>query len=374
MSVVTRATLSAGFGLKSAWHSRRTMFLALILSIVAIPIAHAQTSPVDIIANNGFEDSNASLGFDAISSSDGSVERTTVNPISGNGSLKITVNSYGRVIHWYMYGYGSGPNASSVTLAAKLRVDSTTIPGRQLTACAIAYFMDSSEPSSYCRNFPVDAENVVDVRLALDTNDRQLNYIFPQFALNDTGTIEATVDDVHYLVEEAQLPEVPEGFERVERITNNGFENPEAALGFAPFSSFDGSVAHTTGSPVIGDGSLKITVNSYGRVSTWLPYGYGSGPFARSVTLSAKLRVDSSTLAGRELTACTIAYFFDSQEPSSVCQSYPVDAGNTVNVYLSLDTEDRQLQYIFPQFSLNDSGTIEATVDSVHVYVVQPAP
>jgi hypothetical protein len=357
-------------------HPRTTLLLALIFSIVVLPvtIAHAQTSPVDIITNNGFEDPYAPLGFDAISSSDGSVEQTTVNPITGTGSLKVTVNSYGRVIHWYAYGYGSGPNASSVTLTAKLRVDSSTIPGRELTACAIAYFMDSQEPSSYCRNFPVDDQNVVDVRLALDTNDRQLNYIFPQFALNDTGTILATVDDVHFHVEDAQLPEVPEGFELVERITNNGFEDPQDALAFEPFSSSDGSVAHTATNPIIGDGSLQITVNSYGRVSAWLPYGYGSGPFARSVTLSAKLRVDSSTLSGRELTACTIGYFFDSQEPSSICQSYPVDAGNVVNVHLTLDTEDRQLQYIFPQFSLNDSGTIVATVDSVHFYVVQPAP
>ncbi|HEX7809085.1 MAG TPA: hypothetical protein VF608_10175, partial [Thermoanaerobaculia bacterium] len=200
------------------------LIFGLVIAVLAIPAAYAQ--PVDIIPNNTFEDPYAALGFSAISSGDGAVEQTTVNPISGTGSLKVTVNSYGRVIHYYAYGYGSGPNASSVTLVAKLRVDSSTISGRELTACAVAYFLDSQVPSSYCRNFPVDDENVVDVRLALDTNDRQLNYIFPQFALNDTGTIVATVDDVHYLVEEAQLPEVPSGFERVEMITNNGFENP----------------------------------------------------------------------------------------------------------------------------------------------------
>ena len=354
---------------------RSTLFLVLILAMAAlpIPVAHAQTSPVDIITNNDFEDPYEALGFAAISTNDGSVEQTTVDPITGIGSLKITVNSYGRVIHYYAYGYGSGPNASSVTLTAKLRVDSTTIPGRELTACAVAYFMDSQDPSSYCRNFPVD-DDVVDIRLALDTNDRQLNYIFPQFKLDDTGTIEATVDDVHYLVEEAQLPEVPQGFERVELITNNGFENSEDPLAFEPFSEYDGSVAHTTENPIIGDGSLKITVNSYGRVAAWLPYGYGAGPFARSLTLSAKLRVDSSTLSGRELQVCTIAYFFDSQDPSSICDDFPVDDENVVNVYLSLDTEDRQLQYVFPQFKLDDTGTIEATVDSVHFYVVQPEP
>ena len=359
--------------IKSPWYPLRTVFLALSLGLVTLaPLAQAQPSTVDVITNNDFEDPYEALGFAAVSSYDGSVEQTTVNPITGTGSLKITVNSYGRVTHFYMYGYGSGPNASSVTLTAKLRVDTTTIPGRQLTACAIAYFMDSQEPWAYCRNFPVDDDNVVDVRLGLDTNDRQLNYIFPQFALNDTGTIEATVDDVHYIVEEAQLPEVPQGFERVERITNNGFENGADALAFEPFSHYDGSVAHTTENPIIGDGSLRITVNSYGRIAAWLPYGYGSGPDGHSVTLSAKLRVDSSTLSGRQLTACAIAYFFDSQEPSQVCQSFPVDPGSVKNVYLSLDTEDRQLQYIFPQFSLNDTGTIEATVDSVHFYVVQP--
>ncbi len=353
-------------------HPRSTVFLALILSLFALPtIAYAQ--PVDIITNNDFEDPYEALGFAAISTNDGSVAHTTVDPITGTGSLKITVNSYGRVIHYYAYGYGSGPHASSVTLTAKLRVDSSTIPGRELTACAVAYFMDSQDPLSYCRNFPVDDENVVDVRLALDTNDRQLNYIFPQFKLDDTGTIEATVDDVHYLVEEAQLPEVPEGFERVELITNNGFENSEAPLGFEPFSEYDGSVAHTTENPIIGDGSLKITVNSYGRVSAWLPYGYGAGPYARSIAMSAKLRVDSSTLSGRELTACTIAYFFDSQDPSQICDTFPVD-DDVVYIYLPLDTEDRQLQYVFPQFSLDDTGTIEATVDSVHFYVVQPEP
>lgn len=345
---------------------------ALVLGFIVLIVPAALAQPVDIITNNTFEDPYEALGFAAISNSDGSVAHTTTNPITGTGSLKVTVNSYGRVIHYYAYGYGSGPNASSITLTAKLRVDSSTISGRQLTACAVAYFLDSQVPSSYCKNYPVDS-NVVDVRLALDTNDRQLNYIFPQFALNDTGTIEATVDDVHYLVEEAQLPAVPSGFVRVDRITNNGFENALTDLAFEPFSEYDGSVAHTTTNPIIGDGSLKITVNSYGRVSAWLPYGYGDGPYARSVTLSAKLRVDSSTLSGRELTACTIAYFFDSQDPESVCDTFPVD-DDVVNVYLTLDTEDRQLQYIFPQFSLDDTGTIEATVDSVHFYVVQPAP
>ncbi|HEX7150273.1 MAG TPA: right-handed parallel beta-helix repeat-containing protein [Thermoanaerobaculia bacterium] len=168
-------------------------------------------------------------------------------------------------------------------------------------------------------------------------------------------------------VAHAQTPPVPSGFQLVDLVSPHGFE-----LGFEPVSPSDGSVAHTTVNPIAGTGSLKITVNSYGRVAGWYPYGYGSGPFARSVTFVAKLRVDSATPAGRELTACSIAYFFDSPDPSQLCQNFPVDANNIVNVYLALDTQDRQLQYVFPQFALNDGGTIEATVDDVHFYVVQP--
>jgi hypothetical protein len=348
---------------------RRTAFFALLLSFFVLPLF---AQPVDLITNNDYEDPYQALGFAAISNSDGSVEQTTVDPISGTGSLTVTVNSFGRVVHYYAYGYGAGPNGSSLTFTGKLRVDSSTIPGRKLNVCAVAYYFDDPNQYTYCKDFPVD-DDVVDMRIALDTNDRQLQYVFPQFKLDDTGTIVATVDDVHFLVEESQLPAVPSGYERVERIVNNGFENSEADLAFEPFSEYDGEVEHTDVNPIIGDGSLKITVNSYGRVSAWLPYGYGAGPFAHSVTLSAKLRVDSSTLSGRELTACTIAYFFDSQEPSQVCDTFPVDE-DVVNVYLELDTEDRQLQYIFPQFSLDDTGTIEATVDSVHFYVVQPEP
>ena len=358
----------------SPLHRAALSALLVALAFVALPTPSAHAQPVDIITNNDFEDPYEALGFAAISNSDGSVEQTTVNPITGTGSLKITVNSYGRVIHYYAYGYGSGPRASSLTLTAKLRVDSSTISGRQLTACAVAYFMDSQDPSSFCKNFPVDDENVVDIKIALDTDDRQLNYIFPQFALNDTGTIEATVDDVHYLVEESQLPAVPSGFERVELIANRGFENPMAALGFEPVSEYDGEVEHTTTNPIIGNGSLKIAVNSYGRVVNWLPYGYGAGPFARTIAFTAKLRVDSSTISNRELNVCTIAYFFDSQDPEQTCQNYPVNEDDVVYVYLELDTEDRQLQYVLPQFKLDDTGTIEATVDSTHFYVVQPLP
>jgi hypothetical protein len=344
--------------------------LALVTAVWQ-PAAHAATPPVDLLQNHDFENPEAALELEPVSDVEGTVAYTNVNPIDGTGSMKITVNDYGRLTGWYQYGWGSGPNASSVVFSAKLRVDSTTDPDVKLTACAIAYFMDSQEPSTVCRQFPAD-QQVVDVRLALDTNNRQLNYLFPQFSLDNSGTVEATVDDIHYEVFEAQLPPVPDGFELVDRLANNGFDDPAADLGFTAASSFDGSVARTDTNPIIGDGSLHMTVNSFGRIGNLLLYGFGSGPFAHSVTLTAKLRVESSTVPGRKLNACAIAYFLDSQEPATTCQQFGVDPNNVVDIFVSLDTNGRQLNYIIPQFSLDNSGTVEATVDSVHYYVVQP--
>src|SRR5688500_16122745 len=166
---------AAGFGARSAWRTRITesfVFIALALAFACLALpAQAQTPPVDLISNNDFENPATPLGFEPNGADDGSVAHTTVNPISGTGSLKITVHGYGRIVKWHQYGYGSGPFARSVILSAKLRADSSTVPGRQLTACAIAYFLDSPEPASFCRNFPVDPNNVVDIRLALDTQD-----------------------------------------------------------------------------------------------------------------------------------------------------------------------------------------------------------
>lgn len=348
------------------------VFAALVV-VTAMwqPAAHAATPPADLLQNNDFENPSAALEFEPVSDVEDTVAYTNVDPLDGTGSMKITVNDYGRLSGWHQYGWGSGPNASSVVFSAKLRVDSTTDPDVKLTVCAIAYFIDSQEPSTFCKQYPAD-QQVVDVRLALDTNNRQLNYLFPQFSLDNSGTVEAKVDDVHYEVFEAQLPPVPDGFELVDRLANNGFDDPAADLGFFPSSSFDGSVARTDTNPIIGDGSLHLTVNSFGRIGDLLLYGFGSGPFAHSVTLTAKLRVESSTVPGRTLNVCAIAYFLDSQEPATTCQQFAVDPNNVADVFVSLDTNGRQLNYIIPQFSMDNSGTISATVDSVHYYVVQP--
>lgn len=148
------------------------------------------------------------------------------------------------------------------------------------------------------------------------------------------------------------------------KIRTRRWSSPPSATATAPL--------RTTVKPIVGTASLKIVVNAYGRISTFYPYGWGSGPFAQSVTFAAKLRVDSASPSTRKLQACTIAYFLDSQVPSQLCKNFAVDALHAVDVYLELPTNGRQLNYVQSQFALNNSGSVTATVDEAHFYVVQP--
>src|SRR3954471_6428030 len=136
----------------------KRVIAALAVTVVTAvwqPAARAAT-PVDLLQNHDFENPEAALELEPGSEVEGTVAYTNVDPIDGAGSMKITVNDYGRLSGWYQYGWGSGPNASSVVLSTKLRVDSTTDPNVMLTVCAIAYFMDSQEPSQVCKQFPAD--------------------------------------------------------------------------------------------------------------------------------------------------------------------------------------------------------------------------
>src|SRR5215470_15975980 len=100
-------------------------------------------------------------------------------------------------------------------------------------------------------------------------------------------------------VAHADTPSIPDGYSLVDVITDNGFET--STQRFAPFYPADGSVSRSTVSPISGAASLRVHVNAYGRVGLVQQYGYGSGPIADSVSVAAKVRVDSTSPAGRQL-------------------------------------------------------------------------
>jgi outer membrane biosynthesis protein TonB len=164
-----------------------------------------------------------------------------------------------------------------------------------------------------------------------------------------------------------QLPPVPPGFTLADLVSDTGFETSTA--GFAPFSRSEGTVSRTTTNPIAGKASLKVHVNAFGRVGLVHNYPFAAGPIADSVTVAGKLRVDGAS-AGRVLQVCAVAYFFLDQEPQQTCRDLSVSGHAVQTVFITQPAFDRQLDRAFFQLDLGNSGTVDATVDDAHLYVV----
>src|SRR3954468_14770497 len=212
----------------------------LALSLGLAPAARAATDG-DLIADNGFESSAA--GFEASSPLDGSVSLDTAHPIAGAQSLHVALNAFGRASFTHQYGFGSGPTADSVSVAAKVRVDA----GRSLSVCAIAYLFNDQEPRTSCQVVPVDPNQVVNAAATVPVNGARLDRVLFQLKLDGDGTVQATVDDAHAFVTSADLPPVPDGYSRVDYISDHGFETSKE--GFAPFYRVDGGIFRSTDNP-----------------------------------------------------------------------------------------------------------------------------
>jgi hypothetical protein len=111
----------------------------------------------------------------------------------------VHVNAFGRVGLVHNYPFGSGPVGDSVTVATKIRIDAAS-PGRVLQACAVAYFLLDPEPQESCRTLSVSGHAVQTVFVTQPAFDRQLDRAFFELELDDSGTVDATVDDAHLYV------------------------------------------------------------------------------------------------------------------------------------------------------------------------------
>ena len=149
----------------------------------------------------------------------------------------------------------------------------------------------------------------------------------------------------------------------VELITDGGFESSTA--GFEASSALDGSVSLDTAHPIAGAQSLHVALNPFGRASFTHQYGFGSGPPADSVSVSAKVRVD----AGRALSVCAIAYVLNDQEPRTSCRLVPVDPDHVVDASATVPVNGARLDRVLLQFRLDGDGTVDATVDDAHAFV-----
>jgi hypothetical protein len=163
------------------------------------------------------------------------------------------------------------------------------------------------------------------------------------------------------------LGAAPASAQTVDLVGDHGFEASTA--GFESSSPLDGSVSLTTENPIEGASSLHVALNAFGRASFTHQYGFQSGPRADAVTVTAKLRVD----AGVPLQVCAIAYVTIDQEPRSACQGFPVDPGHVVDASVTVPLPGLQLDRVIFQVRLDTGGTVEATLDDAHAFVVPPA-
>jgi hypothetical protein len=322
----------------------------------------------DLVSDAGFESGTAD--FTPSSPLDGTVALDAADPIDGSSSLRVTLNAFGRVSLAAVYPFQAGPIADSVTVAGKLRVDSSVPAGKSVSVCPVAYVTTDPEPRTLCQSFPVDPSHVVDVFVSLPMAGARLDRVYFQLALNDSGTVDATLDDAHlYVVGQngATLPTVPDGFALTDLVTDSGFESSTAK--FAAFSRSEGSVSRSMAEPIAGSWSLAAHLNAYGRVGLVHNYPYDGGPIADSVTVAARIRVDSIT-RGRALQVCSIAYFFLDQEPQQTCRNLSVSGHAVQTVSITQPAFDRQLDRAFLQLKLDDSGKADVSVDAAHLYVV----
>ena len=149
-------------------------------------------------------------------------------------------------------------------------------------------------------------------------------------------------------------------------ITDNGFESSTG--GFEASTTLDGSVSLETAHPIEGAQSLHVSLNGFGRASFTQQYGFGGGPLADSVTVSAKVRVDGGT-PGNVLRVCAIGYPFLEQDPHQACQSVPIDADHVVNASATVPMNGLRVDRVIFQLRLETGGTIDATVDDAHAFV-----
>jgi hypothetical protein len=360
--------------------------VSLALLIGVAPAAHAgswsrapltdHTPPVpdgfalaDYVPDPGFESGDS--GFIPGSPLDGTVALDRSDPIDGASSLHASLNAFGRVSVVAQFPFQAGPFADSVTVAGKLRVDSSVPAGKSVSVCSVAYVTTDQEPRTLCQSFPVDPSHVVDVFVSQPMGGARLDRAYFLLKLDDNGTLDVTLDDAHLYVVGRDgappLPTVPDGFSLHDLVSDNGFETSKAK--FAAFSRSEGSVSRSTVDPIAGVASLKVHNTPWGRVGLVHNYPYDGGPIADSVTVAGKIRIDRAP-PGRELQVCAIAYYFLDQEPEQTCRDLSVNDHRVQTVFITQPAHGRQLDRAFFQLKLDDFGTIDATVDDAHLYVV----
>jgi hypothetical protein len=166
-----------------------------------------------------------------------------------------------------------------------------------------------------------------------------------------------------------EYPEPPTQYERVDLITNNGFEDLDHPTScFAPFHDNEGTVGSDAASPLAGSYSLAATTTPFGRIGCGHEYKEEEGPIGKAVTAEAQLRIDSVTGGGEGLEVCAVVYFENDQQNKETCKTFHAGFGGPVKV--DFNPEGKRLRNVV--FQLHGQGdAVAATLDEAHLWVEQ---
>ncbi|XOV78112.1 MAG: hypothetical protein ACFHVJ_14335 [Aestuariibacter sp.] len=351
-----------------------------------IPDTPQGTTVLDLIDDSGFETS-----FGGFSSNVADDVTTTENAIIGNQSLQVRLAGYRRVTHKKDYSWGKGPNAHSLSISAKVRVDETTSQTSKFNICAVAYVQNDSKRYSECEEAVAEVGNVYNVMKTLALNGKQVRRL--RFELRHPGNNEivVAVDDAHlFLATENQsepddpdsgvpgqpgdapsnqpLPEVPEGAVLSDLIDDSGFES--SAAGFYSKTTEDLSL---TNNAIFEQQSLSVRLTDYRRIMKKVDYGWEEGPVAHSISVSTTVRVDDSTKENSRFDVCAVAYLQGDSTRFEQCQKLTATVGAEYEVFETLNLPDAQARRI--RFELRHPGNeeINISIDDAHLYLVSQA-
>jgi len=152
----------------------------------------------NLMSDPGFEVSAA--GFEAQEVNDSAIRQTT-SPLSGNGSLAVSIKGWGNNVWWLkdvigtQYAKASKISASAIFRGDLVRSDST------LQFCAIAYYADSGDIQQNCTNLSKTANATTNAATTLELDSaRALKTIGIRLTMDGPGPITYTMDSVSLML------------------------------------------------------------------------------------------------------------------------------------------------------------------------------
>jgi hypothetical protein len=330
----------------------------------------------NLLSDPGFESGLA--GFWAQNSAD-TLERVSLDPITGAASLRVTVNG-GWDNFWSSLPV-EGTNlahGSRLTLSAKVRAG-TASSNTRLSLCAALYYQSGEWlQASSCTlgSGAVGSVETLTSSVAIDPA-RPLRILHFYLKSEGPGPVTYSLDDVSMVLaapdadpgdpDDPPAPPAPSaGAYEQNLVADPGFE-----LGVSAFSAQnpDDVISQTAVSPLSGSASLQMVVNG-GWDNFWMWRTVEGTPleFGGQLTVSARVRAETAA-TGTPLRLCAALYYqSDEWAEAPVCGTSSGVAGEVETLTSSLTIDpSRPIRVLYLYLKSDGPGSVTYTVDDVSI-------